>query len=191
MDKVKTILIFILLGLSLFLYKCNPNLKREVKERVVTEVITKHYTDTVKVYDTLEKTIYLTNNIPVPYISKDIDDTTKMYNNYNVPYEDSSIRGNVYINTEGILKHLNFSYQLKKPNLIITNTDSILITKTITKEERRNKLFIGSSLYYTNNQVSLSFDALFKTKKDLLIGGGYDPFNKVYDAKILITLNRK
>lgn len=112
--------------------------------------------------------------VPVP---QDVD-TSKILEQYYAKhvytrsYEDTNIKVTLKDTvSQNKLSQANLTYQLMKPTQIIINNEVVL--KPV------NKYFIGATL---RTDTSLSINAYMLTKKEILIGAGYDPLSNVISA---------
>lgn len=125
--------------------------------------------------------------VPVP---QDVDTAkilAKFYAKhiYTRTFEDSNLKATIKDTiSENKPSQAMFTYQLLKPTQIIVNNEINL--KPV------NKYFIGAT---ARSDTSLSINAFMLTKKETLLGVGFDPFSKVVSAtgaiKIFQKKNRK
>lgn len=180
METIKTYVIFgltIIIIVLLLLKSCNdplPNLGQN-KESIIVKI----KSDTIWRKDTLVQfksiirpkydTIYKFNDTN----KKDLENLA-----YIREYLDSlsDNEQSIYVksNITGILNKLDISYKLKKKPELITNTDSIFITKT---QPSRFSLYTGLRL--SGNATSLNLSPYIELNKDKLsINASYGLIDK-------------
>lgn len=195
MEQAKTylILIFGIVIVSMFLMK---GCKYPIPDIEVKPQIVEHYkTDTVFSKDTIVKLKpiikFKTDTI---YKLDTIKENVKLEDLYYVRvYNDSIVDDyqSIYYKakTLGMLRNLSLSYKVKKHPVLITNTDSIFITKTQPVRFSiysglildGNKSSINLSPFVTFNKDNLSYTAKYGIlDKTIGIGVGYKLYSKQY-----------
>ena len=174
--KWEHIVIIMLIILGLFISQC-PTPKPEPIITSDTTIIVK--SDTVKIYDTLVKTIKVFINKPVPVIlpnDSNPSDSVEI-NQYITEVSDSIIEGHILTNVEGKLREQSLQYKLKIPLLTVIHDSVFTTINTVhTIKDNRLKLLLGAE----SGGNATSFD--FK-----LIGGIHtkDNWNFFYNYGLL------
>lgn len=195
-EEIKT---YLILGLGvilivLFLLKgCTnpfPNLNVNPKKQTI---LIKEHDDTIWTHDTLVSfksiirpkwdTIYKFNDT----IKADIDKLDYI-REYNDTLVDSQQTIYSKANITGLLNKLDISYKLKRKPELITNTDSIFITKI--QPDKMVSLYSGLRL--SGNNTSLDLSPYIELNKDKLsISASYGLINKVIGIGVGIRIFKK
>lgn len=137
--------------------------------------------DTAYVHDSFPK--YIPVSTPVPYAVITTDtipsnvDTIAILKDYFAKYLYSQTIADTSISvtisdtiSQNKIAGRGFSYQILRPQQIITNTTIIA--------DKKFKAYVGLGFTYANSAVGFAPHLLLQTKKDVIYGVGYDVVNK-------------
>jgi hypothetical protein len=172
----QTIINIILVIIIIFLIRgCDNNSTHSIRTKTNTKVITRSYTDTIKLPS---KTIYIKVPISEP---QPIDSIYLMYSNN---YEDSLISGTIMTITKGELISQELVYTPKFPQYIKT-TDSIFTTITIDNtitEPAKMQVYVGLNVVNIPTRLSVAPTISIKDKRNNLYSYHYDVFYNTHSV---------
>jgi len=193
-EKLKTMIIIVLL---IIVASMVVQHKREIK-KVPNNIISKSHTKTIKnssYTDTFYINIFDTVLFYKPVSVINVNDSV---NRWDYKIDEENIKGNLATFCTGNITHQVFDYVINSKTIIkidsveINTVDTLLITESIPKQER--KWLLGADIFLQNKQV-LGFGAniSFKTKLDYQYSVGYNVTSNVnyFSLGVKVPLNLK
>ena len=169
------ILFGVVAGLFLaLLFRCGPR-----ENQASVETTTVFVTDTITKRDTVIREVIGPDRLVyIPFATSVTEEDSS--STYNFKIDEKDLQGIISVDSECEVKNFKANYNVTSTEktitdtVIVNNSTTKTITKTIPSRNRVN-LLVGSSLDFNPEGIQgVGFNAAFKTRRDFIIEAGYN-----------------